>query len=241
MQYSKSINMNDKPQTQTDESVKMTDEQIKQLSLWEKIHFCSMELKHIQRDMFIEFGGTSYRGLSEELVTARVKAAMNKFRLVVFPVEQKLNLSDILKNGVKVSNLTTMEIVYKLLNIDNPKEYELIVSSGQGSDTQDKGAGKAMTYAYKYLFLRTFQIPTNDDPDKIHSDQLDADQVNAQQQDFFDRKAKFLEDIDQMPTIEALVDMYNSMTEPFQTDQDILTKFGNRKKYLKQNPPTNGE
>lgn len=27
-----------------------------------------------------------------------------------------------------------------------------------------------MTYAYKYLLLRTFAIPTGDDPDKVSSD-----------------------------------------------------------------------
>ena len=38
---------------------------------------------------------------------------------------------------------------------------------------QDKGVGKAMTYAYKYMLLRTFAIPTGEDPDKISSAETD--------------------------------------------------------------------
>lgn len=34
-----------------------------------------------------------------------------------------------------------------------------------------------MTYAYKYALLRTFAIPTGEDPDKISSEQLDDEQA----------------------------------------------------------------
>ena len=61
------------------------------------------------------------------------------------------------------------------LNTENPDEYVDVVSSGRGG-YQDKGVGKAMTYAYKYMILRTFAIPTGEDPDKISSAELDKKQ-----------------------------------------------------------------
>jgi len=43
-------------------------------------------------------------------------------------------------------------------------------------DSQDKGAGKATTYALKYALLYTFLIPTGkiDDADNSHSDETPA-------------------------------------------------------------------
>lgn len=36
-----------------------------------------------------------------------------------------------------------------------------------------------MTYAYKYMLLRTFAIPTGEDPDKISSEELDTKQSKS--------------------------------------------------------------
>jgi hypothetical protein len=37
-----------------------------------------------------------------------------------------------------------------------------------------------MTYSFKYLLLRTFAIPTGEDPDKIASAQIDDDMKRAE-------------------------------------------------------------
>ena len=60
-----------------------------------------------------------------------------------------------------------------LVNVENPEEYIDIASCGDGADSQDKGSGKAMTYAFKYMWLRAFALPTGEDPDKISSAELD--------------------------------------------------------------------
>ena len=38
-----------------------------------------------------------------------------------------------------------------------------------------------MTYAFKYMWLRTFAIPTGEDPDKVSSDELDDLQRKAEE------------------------------------------------------------
>jgi hypothetical protein len=40
------------------------------------------------------------------------------------------------------------------------------MSFGYGIDDQDKGAGKAMSYAVKYALLKTLGLETGDDPDE---------------------------------------------------------------------------
>jgi hypothetical protein len=71
----------------------------------------------------------------------------------------------------KQDNITTVRCDYEIIDIDTGQKHRL-ESVGQGSDMQDKGSNKALTGAYKYLLLRTFAIPTGEDPDKTSSDEL---------------------------------------------------------------------
>ncbi len=99
-----------------------------------------------------------------------MRSAMLKHKLVVFPIEQ---------SATRTGNITHVDVKYRIVNIEDPADYIEVVSCGDGADTQDKGSGKAMTYAFKYMWLRTFAIPTGEDPDKISSAQLDEEAKKA--------------------------------------------------------------
>lgn len=121
------------------------------------------EIQYLGKDGKIDFGKTKYKAISEEKVTTMVRKSLIKHKLVVFPIEQ---------TSERVGNLTRVNTTYKMVNAEEPSEYIILASGGEGADSQDKGIGKAMTYAYKYMLLRTFGIPTGEDPDKISSDEL---------------------------------------------------------------------
>jgi hypothetical protein len=78
--------------------------------------------------------------------------------------------------------MSTVDVRYKLANVDDMSQYEIIASSGTGVDPQDKGVGKAMTYSFKYALLRTFMIPTGADPDDIHNEDLEKAQTKVTSQ-----------------------------------------------------------
>ncbi|MPU17310.1 hypothetical protein FGL68_19615 [Acinetobacter baumannii] len=137
--------------------------------LYQKMSAVMQKVDYLQKDDRVEFGNTKYNAITEEKVTSTVREALIEQGLVIFPFEQSHS---------KEGNLTTVDVKYKIVDTETG-EYEVIVSSGTGADTQDKGVGKAMTYAYKYLLLRTFAIPTGEDPDKTCNAELDA---QAQQQ-----------------------------------------------------------
>ena len=139
--------------------------EISKMNIYQKIQGVMQDIQYLAKDDQVAFGSTKYRAISEEKVTSTVRAAMIKFGLVMYPKTQ-----DVMKDG----QITTVNTVYAMVNVDNPAEQIMVASSGQGSDTQDKGAGKAMTYAFKYALLRTYMIPTGEDPDKISSAELDA-------------------------------------------------------------------
>jgi len=144
------------------------------MNIYQKIAAVMEDVKYLTKDDSVDAGyGKSYRAITEEKVTSTVRASMLKHGLAVYPSSMQTNvISEVVqtKNGDRTNRVTHIDVVYRMANVDDPNEFIDIASSGTGVDTQDKGIGKAMTYAYKYMLLRTFAIPTGDDPDKIASD-----------------------------------------------------------------------
>ena len=134
------------------------------MNIYEKIASIMGDIQYLAKDDKVEFNKTSYRALSEEKVTSIMRAELLKHKLIVYPVAQSTN---------RMGTITHVDVTYRMVNVEDPKEYIEIASCGDGADTQDKGSGKAMTYAFKYMWLRTFALPTGEDPDKISSAELD--------------------------------------------------------------------
>jgi hypothetical protein len=156
----------------------MTEKKSK--NIYQKIALVMADVSYLNKDDKVAYGNTRYSAMSEEKVTGVVREAMLKHGLVIFPTSQEVECRNIVKkdrNGEDnlVGFLTTTNTSYTMADIDSG-ETITVASSGMGVDTQDKGVGKAMTYSFKYALLRSFAIPTGDDPDKISSDELTAKQ-----------------------------------------------------------------
>lgn len=141
------------------------------MTLAEKILKIMEEVQRLQKDDHVTFGSTDYKALSEEKVTAIMRQKLIEQKIIVYPFEQQYT-----RNG-QISHVDTK---YRMQNVEDPNDFIIIASAGDGADSQDKGTGKAMTYAYKYMWLRTFSLPTGEDPDKISSAQLDEEQKKAE-------------------------------------------------------------
>ena len=140
-------------------------------NIYQKISQVMKDVEYLSKDSKIAFGTTNYKAISEEKVTSTLRESLIKNGLVIIPIEQTAG-----RNG----NVSTVNTKYKIIDIDTG-QFEILASSGEGADTQDKGVGKAMTYAYKYMLLRTFAIPTGEDPDKVSSTELDEKQRQAEE------------------------------------------------------------
>ena len=157
------------------------------MSIFEKINKVMSDVQYLTKDDNVSTGGNgSYKAISEEKVTSTIRESLIKNGIVIIPIKQEHKREDekvIDKYGnEKMNRLTTVNVTYRIQSIEDKEDYIEAVSSGTGVDTQDKGIGKAMTYAYKYLLLRTFAIPTGEDPDKISSD-IYSEQFNTQKEE----------------------------------------------------------
>lgn len=150
-------------------------------NVFQKINEVMKSIEYLTKDDKVEFGTTKYKAISEEKVTTAVRNELVRVGLVIIPVEQTRNTIELQRTEKSVNQRTDVDVVYRIQNIEDKEDYVLATSSGSGVDTQDKGVGKAMTYSYKYLLLRTFAIPTGEDPDKISSAETDA-KISAEMQ-----------------------------------------------------------
>ena len=136
------------------------------------------EVKGIDKTMTVGTGSMSYKGVPDQEVKKIIGEAMQKNGLCLLPLETKPTVKidrwEETYNGQskqKQSVFTEVETKYLLLHESG--ESQIISGYGQGVDSQDKGAGKATTYALKYALLYAFLVPTGkiDDADTTHSDQ----------------------------------------------------------------------
>lgn len=133
------------------------------MNIYEKINKIMADTPYIYKDGKIEFGNTKYRAVTEENVLSMLRPKMIEHGLVMYPVTLE---------ATKDGSLTTANMTFAVVNMENPDEKIIIASGGQGADAQDKGIGKAITYANKYALLKMFLVPTGDDPDKFSSEEI---------------------------------------------------------------------
>ena len=137
------------------------------MNIYEKLLAARQEIGYLQKDGKVAFESTSYKAITDEKVMTTVRPILDKYKLVML-----IDSIQMSRNG----SLTEAVITWRFVNAEKPDEFILVQSAGQGADTQDKGAGKAMTYSRKYALLNTLLIPTGEDPDKVSSEELDARQ-----------------------------------------------------------------
>ncbi|PFF91244.1 ERF family protein [Bacillus cereus] len=133
-------------------------------------------VQHLEKDTSVSFKSTNYKAISEQKVTATIRKELIRNHLVMFPENVKYE-----RNG----NIGQVHVTYRMVCTDDGSSIT-IESVGEGADSQDKASGKAMTYCYKYALLRTFAIPTGEDPDKVSSDELDHKEEVARKQMYKD-------------------------------------------------------
>jgi hypothetical protein len=146
-------------------------------NLYKAILNVMKSVKNIDKSMTVGTGNNSYKGVADKDVKQIIGKAMEENGLAILPIgiESKVSIDRWEENtqyGNKTKQSAFTEVTTKYLLIHESGESEEIVGYGHGVDTQDKGAGKATTYALKYALLYAFMVPTGkiDDADNEHSD-----------------------------------------------------------------------
>lgn len=110
--------------------------------------------------------GMNYTIVSHDAVTAKVRPVLLKHGIVYYPVR-----CEHLHNG----NRAECSLTVRFVNVDQPSDFFDVPTFGYGIDPQDKGPGKAMSYAVKYALLKALGLETGDDPDTESVNYSEAD------------------------------------------------------------------
>lgn len=145
------------------------------MSLYEKIYKVMCESEALEKSMTVGFGSNSYKAISEASVLNGVKPLLKKHKLILFPVKASIvEHVDTFPNSKGETSSRLMSQVaaqYRIVDVETG-ESEILETVGNGSDPQDKGSGKAWTYAYKALLQKTFMLFSGEDTDNEHSDDI---------------------------------------------------------------------
>ena len=125
----------------------------KSQNLHQRLHAVMGVVKYVQKD---KKQGMNYSVISHDVVTAKVRPVLVEHGIVYYPSAMAYT-----QDG----NRTQVELRLRFVNVDDPDDYIDVPGLGFGIDSQDKGPGKAVSYAVKYCLLKTLGLETGDDPD----------------------------------------------------------------------------
>lgn len=141
------------------------------------------EVKNIEKTMSVGAGGSSYKAVSDTIVRNALRPEMIKAGLVIVPIDVQptIKIDRWEENSrVKQSILTEVKTKYMLVHSESGESLE-IAGYGHGVDSQDKGAGKATTYALKNALLDLFLLTKGEDTDETHSDDYSVPPIKMPQ------------------------------------------------------------
>lgn len=131
-----------------------------QRNIYQRISEVQRAVGYVQKES--KKVNNQYTFVSHDAVVAALRGPMID-NGVVYTVDVQSHMRD--------GNTTEATVEVTFINADNPDDRFTVHGFGYGVDPQDKGPGKAVSYAVKYVLLKTFALETGDDPER---DSLDA-------------------------------------------------------------------
>jgi len=158
--------------TTTKKRVRKPNGRDKKLNVYQRMLCVMNAVEYVQKDGKAG-GGLQYSYVSHDAVVGAVRDEMVRFGIIMIPVANEVK-----QDGNRTEVLAT----YRIINVDDPSDFVDVQSVGYGVDRQDKGPGKALSYAKKYALLQSFLMATGDDPERDnidHSAYANIDDVRA--------------------------------------------------------------
>lgn len=124
------------------------------LTLWKRISNVMEESKAIPKNGYNDFHKYAYT-METDLVEG-IRPLLVKHGLAL-----TVTCDSIAREG----DITTVGCIFTLTDVESEKSVSSLFY-GTGQDKGDKGVFKAMTGATKYYLLKTFLIPTGNDPEE---------------------------------------------------------------------------
>jgi hypothetical protein len=148
------------------------------MGLYEKMYNVMCETEGLEKNLEVGAGTSKYKAIGESEVLNMMKPLFKKYKLIIFPVDGEMAENNSTfeseyngKMTTKTRNVTQLKVKFKIVDIETG-ESEYLMSFGNGADSQDKGSGKAFTYAFKAVLSKSFMLFSGEDTENTHSDDI---------------------------------------------------------------------
>lgn len=154
-------------------------------NIYQRVNAVMKEVTYIQKEAKKVNG--QYTFVSHDAVTGRLHEPMAKHGIVMIP-----SIAELVQDG----NRTAVKMEISFVNMDDPTDKITVYHYGYGIDSQDKGIGKAASYAVKYALLKLFCLETGDDVEKENIDYqppVNEEEQKVKKKALIDRKKEIME------------------------------------------------
>jgi hypothetical protein len=146
-----------------------------QKKLVQKLAEVMKEVKYIQKRGYNAFH--KYKYATEADVAEKVREALAERSIVMIPSLTSHSTREHITSKGNREYITTVVMEFRFIDGETGETITFSMI-GEGQDAGDKGPYKAMTGAQKYALMKTFMIPTGDDPEADE----DVDKRNNEEQ-----------------------------------------------------------
>lgn len=198
----------------------------KQRNILQRLNDAKLQMESVQK-------ATKKQGMHYEPVLHDDVTRCTRGALVENGIYTKMDIKTRIQNG----NRTEIDAVVYFINVDDPTDMISQDTFGYGICEQDKGPGKAMSYAFKYGLLKGLMLPTGDDPELDQNTKFKPSLERAPAQPMYDstpRSAKLgrlIELTKDDPGLRSRVLTYNKVASYAQlSDEQMDTALGHLEK-----------
>jgi len=202
-------------------------------NIYQRINAVMQEVDYVQRE---KKQGMRYSAVMHDAVTKLVRPALVKHGIVYFPTNFRIE---------QVGNRTQLACEVVFQNIDDRADFMAVATAGYGIDDQDKGPGKAISYAVKYALLKALGLETGDDPDQDQDVQHKPVMPSVNGTPGASKAANrsvydgFVKAIRSAPTVKALAEWHKSNVAeidklPADWLDELRIEYSDRKSELRQ-------
>jgi len=141
-------------------------------NLYQRMLSVADEAGAIVKDVSVTGFGGGYKGTSHDAVVKAVRDACVKHGVMVLPSVVEFDEVEVTfqKGGTAYKITVTMDTTF--VNAEDGADRFTTRTVGIGVDSQDKGPGKAMSYAKKYALMMAFLMTTGDNDEERQADQF---------------------------------------------------------------------
>jgi hypothetical protein len=136
------------------------------VNLHEKLIEIRKSVKYLKK----ENSGYQYMYVSSSQALSSVREKMDELAVLLIPAVAGKTVTEYQSKKDGNLFLTGLDMIYTWVDAENAADKIECPWYAQGSDSGERGVGKAFTYAEKYFILKFFNIATDkDDPDAFQS------------------------------------------------------------------------